>query len=931
MSVQTRLPSAGVPRSRAAEVLLGLLALLGTIVVVVGVPAGLWMVAGAPWSPSVDASIVSDNVSVRDTIAVIAIVLWLVWACFCACLVVEAVAEARGGRIAPQLLGGGAGTQAIARRLVGGIVLIGGTSASTVAATHAITMPALPPAEMKALPAGGGAASAQAGAATAAGGSEGGFVPVEQRDTDGVVPYYDVKPPEGRNYETLWDIAERFLGSGVRYKEVLALNKGVVQPDGRTLSNADLIQPGWVLRLPADAQGAGLRIVDHTQDSLDEPSEAQAASAGPEPEQEDTAQPASATAVAAGVPDRQQAQSEQQPTETAWTPLFGVAGGLLAAGLAVGLRRHRASASIGALANRRLDPPPDGDGVRSPEAALRNEADEPGTGMLSRALRSWTSGILPGVPMIAQCAVSPAGVAVAFVAAPTIAPPAAWKSERGGQVWRIAATETEHLGEASISPAPGLVAFGARDDGSVLLKDLDAFRGITSIGGEPHRARAVAMSFALDVATHAWADRRQVTMIGFADDVTAVSEGSIRVVDDLQVAIHAAERLAGEQRQACGRLGVRTVQEARFSRPDPALWQHHLIVCSGVPSADTVAVLHELAADARASVAVVIVGDVPSAAARLIASADGRLTSQPLGVDVRAQAIDVEAYRGIVDVYQRTLEVDSDPEGPEQIGAGVDITEFDPALLDAETPQPVEVRVLGPVGVSGPGPLEEARRDLLSEIVVFVALQRGGVHPNTIGAAIWPRGVDDATRDAEIERARAWVGGDRLVLDDGLWELRGPDVRVDWDVFRAYADHAERMPREESRALTAALNLVAGEAWSESPAGRYGWLAYEPAQLEIPALVVRTARRLAAAEAERDDPDAARDALVRGLRMAPASEQLWCDALRLAARYATPRDVKVIADQMYAAIDRHGSPRGARAETDALVEELIPGYRHSAA
>ncbi len=36
-------------------------------------------------------------------------------------------------------------------------------------------------------------------------------------------------------------------------------------------------------------------------------------------------------------------------------------------------------------------------------------------------------------------------------------------------------------------------------------------------------------------------------------------------------------------------------------------------------------------------------------------------------------------------------------------------------------------------------------------------------------------------------------------------------------------------------------------------------------------------------------------------------------------------------DDMYDAIAHHGSPRGAQAETDALVDELLPGYRRSTA
>ncbi|MFC0097794.1 hypothetical protein ACFFKH_09655 [Micromonospora marina] len=72
--------------------------------------------------------------------------------------------------------------------------------------------------------------------------------------------YYMVGPPVGGQREYLYAIALRTLGNGNRYREIVELNTGRVQPDGETFTDGLKLNPGWVLVLPRDAKGQGVRI-----------------------------------------------------------------------------------------------------------------------------------------------------------------------------------------------------------------------------------------------------------------------------------------------------------------------------------------------------------------------------------------------------------------------------------------------------------------------------------------------------------------------------------------------------------------------------------------------------------------------------------------------------------------------------------------------
>src|SRR5262245_22968125 len=72
--------------------------------------------------------------------------------------------------------------------------------------------------------------------------------------------YYVVGAPQGGQQRAyLFAIAAETLGDGNRYREIFELNKGRKQHDGRAMTEPTELEEGWILILPADAEGPGVR------------------------------------------------------------------------------------------------------------------------------------------------------------------------------------------------------------------------------------------------------------------------------------------------------------------------------------------------------------------------------------------------------------------------------------------------------------------------------------------------------------------------------------------------------------------------------------------------------------------------------------------------------------------------------------------------
>jgi LysM domain len=223
----------------------GLAALAGVVGLVAGVPLALATWIGSPLPAEVPA-LSEVTGALRDSyipdeflVKALALVCWLVWIELVASLLVEAVAYARGRRAGHVPLAGG--LQRGAARLVATVALLG-----AVFASRGMPQPGNLPGPLP-------APVAQPAASVVI---DDGRAPPTTGPDEAAAPAPALTYQVQRR-DTLWDIAERHLGDPFRWQEIFQINQGCPQPDGRCLTDPDLIYAGWQLRLPADAVGLG--------------------------------------------------------------------------------------------------------------------------------------------------------------------------------------------------------------------------------------------------------------------------------------------------------------------------------------------------------------------------------------------------------------------------------------------------------------------------------------------------------------------------------------------------------------------------------------------------------------------------------------------------------------------------------------------------
>ena len=575
--------------------------------------------------------------------------------------------------------------------------------------------------------------------------------------------------------------------------------------------------------------------------------------------------------------------------------IYGFGATLLAAGLALALKRRRGWA---------LGPGPKSAGHRQTEVGLRLASDIPTAQFVDNALRQlgaeMTQANRPMPKVVAALVTDRALTLVLDPYEAQTPPPAPWQIDCRRHGWTLRRAYAPS-GEVTAPAPPTLVTIGRNADGATVLVDLDTANGIVSFGGVNNPSRDVVGSLAVELATNLWSEGAHVSMVGFGDDLSSLSPSRlsywVRLDEDRRD--HPSYRGAGA---GLWRRNLSSVAEARMAYPDAALWGAEIIFVSAPPSPEEQDQLNRLAADHRRTIAVVVVGDVINSPWRFVVDEKNQAVCRLLGLEVDAHSIDPAQFADLVGLFEAAESDSLDKRRAEQ-----DMPAYEFSTTDLSLPAPVGVDLLGPVEVDARGRIEDGRVQLSTEIIAFLASQDYGVHPNVLAGAIW-RGISEELRDAALEHTRRWVGVDAMYADEsGRWMLNrsvvgstgtcsAPGQAGDDDGRPAGSavDRAEPGARPGLVEPAGRPLLVARRVGDRAPDGGGGGRRRTQAGRGF----AQPQRRQPGPHGPPDRPQ-----LLAGLGGTLAT------TLRLAAHFSTSADVTNVASQMCAALQTAAGPR----------------------
>ncbi|MHB8246064.1 MAG: BTAD domain-containing putative transcriptional regulator [Acidimicrobiales bacterium] len=878
-------------RQRLGELARGIGGFAGLLVLVVGVPAVLAVGVGWPLPHAVPSladlhRLVAGRYHPGGSfyLKVVAIVAWIAWTEVAACAVAEIRATLAGRRAWRVRFAGP--LQPFVAGLVAAVVLAlppggGEAPAHTPPLAVALSGP-LRPRRITLVAEGLDAAS------TGHANERHATANRERSQEHGGVVRLTVKPRD-----TLWGLAERYLGNPLDWREIFDLNVGKPQPGGGSLTDPSLIRPGWVLELPAraaqrlpDLQGA-----DRRQEEPPKRSEHVAPRRLPHREPAAPPSPNGSTAKPAhhhGVrhePDR----SHAPPRGSQHTPAPSGALVELPSGAVVStsfLAGVAAAVALGRLRRRRAYRP------RPPVAGWSGRGWEP-PATLASVLRAGQADVTEDSA-----------------------------DEDGEQ-------PPESLDERRIEvDVPLGAALAGQLGGEPLVMDMaDGGLGVDGPGAEDVGRALIADVVTRHLPGHLECIVEASLWRDLLPDVdTFPGLRTVRTVDDFlrEAEAELIRRVRLLEDEELEDLGA--YWKAHPEDPMPVL----LVACRAPTASIEGRLRGVLDLGRRVGIGALVIGGGSGARTAVTADVDGRVQDASAPEHKGAQLVCLrreEAAAALVAVgAARRVDDELVPEEPT---AAESESKLDTSSLPASSSEaPVRVHLLGSYRIEVAG--EEVRSGMrlkARELLAWLCCHPDGGTPEAVVEALWPEG-DPSKVSQRFWNAVTSLRG-RLREVSGIADLRlldryGTRYRLDdgelsvdlWQLERALAE-ASKLSSDGSRG-DALARAVAG--YTDDLLKDCDWLWVEGLRGDLRARILDALTRLAELRGQDGEAERALTALARAVEIDPYAEELYRRMMQLHIGCGRLLEARMDLDKLTARLDELGAD--PQPETLRIVAEI---------
>lgn len=704
---------------------------------------------------------------------------------------------------------------------------------------------------------------------------------VTEPEADGPTEEYVVKPGD-----TLSEIAEAKVGDPMRYPELFQASRDTVQPDGATLTDPDLIRPGWEITIPGRAKHKAAEsgeppVTDVPPVDVEPPVETPPVEPAPEP-----------TATAEPEPDSEvtsadQADNEVDSSAPGWlvSGLTG-AGAVLAAGLVTALRVRQRTQLRYRRPGHIVVPPPAP--LNDVEKTLHVEGSSMASQIeaLDRALRQISNGPLH-LPELIAIGLSAAQATLHLGPDDADAMlPEPWTGTGRTRIAPLDSDGSEHRDHWP-PPYPLLVAVGQGDDGTVWFLNLGHAAHV-AVTGDAAGGEDLIRHLAAELALNPWSAEVDIDTFGLSPSLVGLDplrlhhHDDTRLLDKLKADLSqpGIPGLAPERRRAL--LLERTHADTDASHAITSANTSHsargiTVVTAGdhlteeslvldvdesgrltIPilglTVDAAGLSDEEASSCAAILDVtrettlvpVPVGEAATGRDRLVDKAgalrDEFVEPRPSGVAggtallprpteeyVRVAATtqdDIETLAPVVPETTRAAVEDADPTLDQEVTWW-----FDP---NCRLPR---ISVLGPVHGRAHGDATEVagRKPFYTEMLAFLALHPDGVTSGQVADAF---AITPKRARVDMNALRSWLGTNphtsgahlpkadesRAARQRGGHFYQVDDVLLDADLFRRLRARGQARGTAGINDLVTALRLVTGQPFGQLRTNGWAWV-----------------------------------------------------------------------------------------------------------